>query len=128
MSTDHGQIRELLTAYEASLNTSDAAAAAALYAPDGEFYPHNLPTAAGADVRAAYEQIFAAIKLDIAFTVHEVVVSGDVAWATTGSAGQVTVLEPGLTAPEANRELFTFARVNDTWKIARYMFNKTSAA
>ncbi len=48
-STDEQQIRDLLSAYEKALNTSDAEAAAAVYAGDGVFYPYNLPTAAGTE-------------------------------------------------------------------------------
>jgi hypothetical protein len=37
----------------------------------------------------------------------------------------VTVLAAGVTAPEANRELFVFVRESGDWKIGRYMFNKS---
>lgn len=123
-STD--QIQSVLNAYESSLNTSDAKAAAALYTEDGTFYPHNLPTATGSGIEDAYRSIFEAIRLEIAFTVHEIVVDGDLAFATTGSSGRVTVLAEDLTVPEENRELFVFARVDGQWRIHRYMFNKSS--
>ncbi len=125
--TDTAQITELLATYEQALNTADAASAASLYAEDGVFYPYHVPTARGAGILDSYEQIFNTIKLDIAFTIHEVVVDGDTAFATTESKGQVTVLEPGITAPEANRELFVFVRESRDWKIGRYMFNKSQA-
>jgi uncharacterized protein (TIGR02246 family) len=126
-SIDTVQITELLASYEQALNTADAAGAASLYAADGVFYPYNVPTASGAEILGSYEQIFNTIKLDIAFTVHEIVVDGATAFATTESTGQVTVLEPGITAPEANRELFVFVREAGDWKIGRYMFNKSQA-
>lgn len=129
MSTnaDTAQITDLLATYEQALNTADAASAASLYAADGVFYPYNVPTASGVEILGSYEQIFNTIKLDIAFTIHEIVVDGDTAFATTESNGQVTVLEPGITAPEANRELFVFVREAGDWKIGRYMFNKSQA-
>lgn len=126
-STDEQQIRDLLDAYETALNTSDADAAVAVYATDGAFYPYNLPTAAGSDdLLASYRQIFETIELDITFEVHEVVISGSVAFATTTSRGHVTVREPGLTLAEENREIFVFAVSDGAWKIARYMFNKSA--
>lgn len=130
MSTDtsKAQITELLATYEKALNTADAASAASLYAADGVFYPHNVPTATGAQIFGSYEQIFNTINLDIAFTIHEIVIDGDIAFATTGSKGEVTVLEPGITVPEENRELFVFVREAGAWKIGRYMFNKPTAA
>jgi uncharacterized protein (TIGR02246 family) len=125
--SDTTAIRSVLTDYELALNTADADAAAAVYTPDGRFYPDTLPTAQGADLRASYAGIFEAIRLDISFEVHEVVVDGDLAFATTTSRGQVTVLAADVTVPEENREVFVLQRVDGTWGIARYMFNKSSA-
>ena len=76
--------------------------------------------------RAAYEHVFTTIKLNITFTVEEIVVVGSIAFARTGSKGTVTVLAAGTTVPEENRELFVFQKEDGVWKIARYMFNKTS--
>ncbi len=127
-TTDEQAIREVLTTYAQSLNDADAQAAVAVYAEDGVFYPYNLPTATGTtELLASYEQIFRTIKLEIAFTIDQVVVDGDLAYAATSSAGQVTVLEPGITVPESNREVFVLVRRDDTWKVAQYMFNKSEA-
>ncbi len=127
-TTDEQAIRTLLADYEKALNTSDARAAAAVYAEDGVFYPYNLPTATGTqELLAAYEQIFDTIELAVTFDIHEIVVDGDTAFATTGSHGQVTVLEPGVTVGEANREVFVLIRRNGAWKVGRYMFNKSAA-
>ena len=120
------EIRTLLRSYEEALNDSDAEAAAALYTADGVFMPHQFPTSAGAQVLDAYRQIFKAIKLEIAFSVDEVTVADDLGYALTRSEGTQTVLASGESAPEANRELFTFAKEGGSWKIARYIFNKMS--
>ena len=125
--TDQEQIRSILDRYEAALNASDVDAVLALYAADGVFMPTNAPTAGGTiEVREAYEHVFSTIKLDIAFFIDEIVIDDHVAFATTGSKGQVTILAEQVTAPEENRELFVFQKIGGVWKIARYMFNKTS--
>ncbi len=125
--TNQEQIRSILNRYEAALNASDADAAVALYAADGVFMPTNAPTAAGTTaVRAAYEHVFGTIKLDIAFSIDEIMIDDNVAFAITGSKGQVTILAEQVSAPEENRELFVFQKIDGVWKIARYMFNKTS--
>jgi uncharacterized protein (TIGR02246 family) len=125
MSTAEDQIRELLSTYERSLNTSDAALAASCYTNDGIFMPTTLPTAAGADMKAAYAQIFQAIQLNVTFTIDELELAGDdVAYALTRSNGTQTVLASGTESAEANREVFVFRREDGAWKIARYMFNK----
>ena len=67
------QIRSLLDRYETALNESDVDAAVALYADDGIFMPTNAPTAAGTTaVRGAYEHVFGMTKLDIAFSIDEI--------------------------------------------------------
>ena len=121
------EIRSILDRYEAALNASDVDAVLALYAAGGVFMPTNAPTARGTTaLRAAYEHVFGTIKLNIAFSIDEIVVNDNLAFATTGSKGQVTILSENVTAPEENRELFVFQKIDEDWKIARYMFNKTS--
>ena len=127
MSDDRKQIHALLDRYEAALNASDVGAVLELYADDGVFMPSSAPTAEGTEaVRSAYEFVFSTIRLNIRFTVDEIVIDGTTAFARTGSKGTVTVLAEGVTAPEENRELFVFQKRDGAWKIARYIFNKTS--
>ncbi len=120
-------IEATLLRYEKALNDSDVKGVLELYASDGVFMPSGAPSAIGTkEIRAAYEHVFGAIKLDIKFTIDEIVQSGNYAFARTISRGQVTVLAEGVTAPEENRELFVLQKRAGAWKIARYMFNKMS--
>ena len=124
---DETQIAALLERYETALNASDVDAVVELYAPDGVFMPSSAPTAEGAEqVRATYEFVFSTIKLAIRFSIDEIEVHGDLAFARTGSKGTVKILADGTSAPEENRELFVFEKQGGEWKIARYIFNKTS--
>jgi uncharacterized protein (TIGR02246 family) len=121
------ELRALLATYETSLNAGDAGRIEQLYAADGVFMPAGFPTASGRSaVRGAYDAVFANIRIAIHFTVDELTVQGDVAYARTHSVGTSTVVATGASGPEQNRELFIFARGADGWKIARYMFNKAS--
>ncbi|MGD9749608.1 MAG: nuclear transport factor 2 family protein [Acidimicrobiia bacterium] len=125
MNSHDDQIRSLLATYERSLNTRDAALAASCYTPDGVFMPTTLPTAYGADMEGAYRQIFDAIRLDVTFTIDELVITSDhSAYALTRSNGTQTVLATGDRAAESNREIFLFRNADAGWKIARYMFNR----
>lgn len=127
MIQDTQEIQPLLDRYEAALNNSDVSAVMKLYATDGVFMPSSAPTASGAAaVRQAYEFVFSTIRLAIEFTVDEIVVEGSLAYARTQSKGTVTVLAEGVEAPEENRELFVFKKIDGVWNIARYIFNKTS--
>ena len=127
MSPAEQQLRTLLATYETFLNAADAARIEQLYAEDGVFMPAGFPTASGRSaVRGAYDAVFKNIRIAIHFTVDELTVKGDVAYARTHSAGTSTVVGTGASGAERNRELFIFARGPGGWKIARYMFNKES--
>jgi ketosteroid isomerase-like protein len=117
------EIRALLATYEGLVNASDVRAAAC-YTSDGVFIPAGLPTVAGGAMTNAYAGLFKALRLNIAFTIHELVVANEeIAYALTESHGTQTVLATGTVGVESNREMFIFRRENGSWKIARYMFN-----
>ena len=120
------KIEELLSEYKKSLNTSDAKLAQSLYTKNGIFMPTEAPSGIGSEgILKSYEYVFSQIKLNIEFFIEEIEVEGNMAFATTSSKGTVKILANGMEVPEANRELFVFEKVDEDWKIARYMFNKT---
>jgi uncharacterized protein (TIGR02246 family) len=118
-------IRVVLATYERALNTDDTELAASCYTVDGIFMPTGLPTAAGPQLVQAYAHTFAAIHLDVSFTIDEIAVASDtVAYALTRSNGTQTTHGTGQQSSESNREMFVFHRADGDWKIARYIFNK----
>jgi len=122
-------IHAVLDKYELALNGSNTDAVLSLYADDGVFMPAFSPSAVGAPaVRAAYDQVFRTIKLDVRFDVVEIVrVAPNWAFARTNSAGTVTVNANGVRSAEGNQELFVFQKGADgQWKIARYAFSPTN--
>jgi uncharacterized protein (TIGR02246 family) len=127
MNTAEAAVADALVRYERALNTSDVAAALALYAPDGVFMPQNSPSSVGADaLRKAYELVFRTITLRVQFSVAEVrQLAPDWAFARTSSTGTSTARATGATSSEGNQELFIFQRIDDDWKIARYCFSTT---
>lgn len=121
------KIEELLKTYQKSLNTSDAKLVQRLYTKDGVFMPTEAPSGIGAEgILKAYEFVFSQIQLTIEFHIEEIEVEGNMAFAVTGSKGTAKIHASGVEVAEANRELFVFEKVNGEWKIARYMFNKTT--
>ena len=128
-TTENAAIENLLLSYEKALNASDVSAVLSLYAKDGVFMPSEAPTAVGqAAVEQAYSYVFSQIKLNIKFSIDEIQVNGDLAFARTISRGSTDVLAAGITVPEENRELFVLVKENGAWKIGRYMFNKMKPA
>lgn len=120
------KIEALLSEYQKSLNTSDAKLAQSLYTKDGIFMPTEAPSGIGSEaILKSYEFVFSQIQLNIEFFIEEIQVEGNMAFAVTSSKGSTLIHATGDNVPEANRELFVFEKVNNEWKIARYMFNKT---
>jgi uncharacterized protein (TIGR02246 family) len=113
----------VIKAYEKSLNTSDTQAALALYGSDPVFMPEYSVALSGRDaVKAGYDHVFGAIRLNVSFTVHEIVEMGELAYVRTTSAGTTEILENNATVKEANNELFIFRKEEGKWKIHRYLF------
>jgi uncharacterized protein (TIGR02246 family) len=121
---DRARLEAVLRRYEAALNAGDAAAATEVYADDAVFMAqHRAPAEGRAAIRRAYDEIFAAIQLHVAFGIDEVEVVGDTAWARTHSAGQTEIRATGGKVPEKNSELFVFRKQPDgAWRVARYLF------
>lgn len=128
MNANEQAIAAVLKRYEQALNTSDTGLALELYADDGVFMPQHFPSSVGKPaVRAAYDAVFDAITLKVAFDIAEIhEIAPDWAFARTNSSGTVTVKAIGAVEPEANQELFLFRKVGDAWKIARYAFSTTN--
>ncbi|GLE64548.1 TPA: nuclear transport factor 2 family protein [Pseudomonas aeruginosa] len=115
--------QSILQSYETALNANDIDAILDLYGEAPVFMPQHAPALVGREaVRAGYQQVFASIKLQIRFDIHEVEVIGDWAWARTSSAGRTRLLAEDVEIAEGNNELFVFRREHGHWKIHRYLF------
>jgi ketosteroid isomerase-like protein len=119
-------IQSVLRSYEAALNSNAVDTILDLYGSAPVFMPQHAPALVGRDaVRAGYEQVFATIKLNVRFEIHEIEEAGDYAWVRTSSAGRTKILAAGVEVAEGNNELFIFRRENGAWKIHRYLFSTT---
>lgn len=116
-------IESALKTYETALNGNDIDTILDLYGSDPVFMPQHAPALVGREaVRAGYVQVFATLKLNVVFTIHEVVETQDWAWARTSSAGRTKILDAGVEVAEGNNELFIFRKEAGAWKIHRYLF------
>lgn len=120
---DSRKIQDLVNSYESALNASDVDKALELYSEVPTFMPQHAPAQIGRDaVKQAYQAVFASIDLNIEFTIHELEVLGDTAWARTSSAGKTTILANKAVIEEGNNELFIFKKEQGHWKIYQYLF------
>ncbi len=127
-TSEKQEIKNLLFTYRDALNASDVSKVLPLYTEDGIFMPSGAPTAIGTEqLKGTYEFVFSNIKLSIEFNIDEIIVNGDYAFARTTSKGTTLIRATTKTVPEENRELFILQKENGSWKIDRYMFNKTTS-
>jgi len=122
-----GQFEQLLSTYSEGLASKDVNGILELYSSEPVFMPEYAPPAVGREaVRKAYEWVFATLKLDGHFIVHEAEIIGDTAWVRTNSTGRFTVIASGAEADVANSEFFLFKRQDGAWKIHRYIFTAST--
>ncbi len=120
-------IERLINRYEVALNASDTQTIMKLYGKKPIFMPqHSAAQVGRTAVKMAYEMVFTTIDLNIKFTIYEIEVYGNKAWARTSSAGKTTILANGVKINEGNNELFIFKKESGEWKIHRYLFSTTT--
>lgn len=125
-SDDKLRIEKLIFAYQDALNTSDAVKVTSLYTENGVLMANAAPTAEGAvQVKGTYEYVFNNFSYSLEFTILEIQVSGNMAFARSTSKGSFVIKSSEQTVEDENRELFVFEKQKGEWKIARYTYNKS---
>ena len=125
--SDLQSIEQVINRYEAALNASDTQSVVELYGKKPVFMPqHSVAQVGRTAVKNAYESVFTTIDLSIKFTIYEIEIQGNKAWARTSSVGKTIILAEGVKINEGNNELFIFKKENSQWKIHRYLFSTTT--
>jgi len=125
-ATEKSAIEKLISSYQDALNASDVSRVIELYTKDGVLMANSAPTADGAEqVKGTYQYVFDNFSYTLQFSIIEIVVNGNTAFARSTSKGSFVIKSSGQTVPDENRELYVFEKVGGNWKIARYMYNKT---
>ncbi len=128
-SDDPAQLLAIMERYAAGLRWGAADALVALYTSDGVFIRDDLPAASGTEaLRAAYRQVFATLKVDLAFDIKETEVAGDMAWLRATSKGRIKTLASGVEATETFNTVVIFRRTAAGWKIRCYMYNASKGS
>lgn len=120
---DPAQLVSIMERYGAALRSNNVEALVALYASNGVFMREDMPAVVGRDaLRAAYRQVFATLKVDLAFEIQEVEAAGDMAWLRSTSKGRIKVLATGAESSNSFGELVVFRREQGEWRIRIYMY------
>ena len=121
-------IRQMIDQYERYLNAGDTTSIMKLYGKKPIFMPQHSSAHIGRTaVKKAYDSVFANIDLNVKFTIYEIEINDNTAWARTSSAGKTVILANGMKIDEGNNELFIFKKEGGKWKIHRYLFSTTTA-
>ncbi|MDO1449186.1 SgcJ/EcaC family oxidoreductase [Rhodocytophaga aerolata] len=126
VTSEKAAIEKLIYTYQDALNASDVNKVISLYTTDGVLMANAAPTAERAEgVKGTYQYVFDNFTYSLKFTILEIEVKGNTAFARSTSQGSFVIKKTEQKVPDENRELFVFEKVNGQWKIARYMYNKT---
>ncbi|KAJ4298282.1 hypothetical protein N0V90_006182 [Kalmusia sp. IMI 367209] len=125
VSSDKEQITTLLHSYGKVLASHSMDDLLSLYTTDGVMMAPGFQPAVGSHaLKSSYERIFSTIKLEIEFTIDEIVVMSDEwAFARTTAEGTKYWLKKGTQERHHNQEIFICRKEDGKWKIARYIFS-----
>jgi ketosteroid isomerase-like protein len=126
VSDDHQAITTLLRSYATVLSSRSLPDLLSIYTPDGVLMAPGYPPAVGTQaLKESYSRIFSTIKLEIEFTIDEIVVmeGGEWAFARTTAEGRKFWLLKETDERHHNQEIFICRKVDERWKVARYCFS-----
>ena len=123
VADDSARLVAIMDSYAAGLRAKNVEALVALFASNGVFMRDNMPAVVGRDaLRVAYREVFATLKVDLAFTIQETEVAGDMAWLRATSSGRIRTLATGMETAEAFNLVVVFRREAGAWKIRNYIY------
>ncbi len=126
---DPAQLVSIMERYAAALRSGNVEALVALYTPNGVFMRENMPAAVGRDaLRAAYKEVFAALKVDLAFSIQETEVVGDIAWLRSTSKARSRCCRQVPRQPIRSMNSSFFAASRATGRFAATCTARTSPA
>ncbi len=114
--------------YIAGLNAHDLDTVVSAFTSDGALMAHEAETAVGtAELSAAFAQRFTMFDYGRQLHIEDWYGDAEVAVVRCHTTGSLTIRATGVTVEAVGRELFALRRVDGQWKIASYMFNRTTA-
>jgi ketosteroid isomerase-like protein len=116
-------LQKIMDTYATALKAGDVETLVGLYSPKGEFMREEMKAVVGQDaLRAAYKEAFAALKVDLQFTIREAEEAGDMAWLRSVSKGTVKILKTGVDTKQGYNQLVVFRKEGGAWKIRAYLY------
>jgi uncharacterized protein (TIGR02246 family) len=125
-SKDKAAVKQLVNNYFDALNASNANKVVSFFTTDGVLLAPGAPTATGSEqLKGTFQYVFDNFKYSLKVTIGEVIVQGNYAIVSSSSKGSFVIKSSNQTVEDDFRETFIMKKVNGTWMIARYMYNKS---
>jgi uncharacterized protein (TIGR02246 family) len=125
-SNDRRAAELVVRQYMDFLHAADTDSIMKLYDDDAVFLPADAPTAAGKiKIRESYVGIFKNVNFPEGdSSVEEVTLHGDLAIVRLATKATVLILAKQQRIESNGREFFVLKKVQGSYKISRYMFNR----
>ncbi|WP_035672956.1 SgcJ/EcaC family oxidoreductase [Flavobacterium sp. 83] len=125
-SKDKAAVEKVVYNYFDALNTSDTNKVVSYFTTNGVLLAPGAPTATGSDqLKGTFQYVFDNFKYTLKVTIGEVTLAGNYAFVSSTSKGSYVIKSNNQTVEDEFRETFILQKVNGTWAIARYMYNKS---
>jgi len=120
-------IQNTLVDYAKALNTADIAAIPAFYTNDGKFMPegHKTITNAALLKKAAGNHLVKS-AFHIEYIIEDIIVEDEYAFVLANAKTLQKEGVNGTIIGKTSRDFFILRKVEETWKICRYIFNNVN--
>jgi len=120
-------IRNTLTDYAKTLNTADNAAIPGFYTTDGKFMPEGYKTVKSFDLLKTNAGFLHDYNFKIEYSFQDITIDNQLAFvladAKTSQKDPVT----GIVFDKLSRDFFVLKKIDEHWKIYRYLFNNVKS-
>jgi len=116
-------VNDFINAFGKALSTSDNNIISTFYAEDGLFLPNNYSTISKNQLDKAKGTFLKKRKFRIVYEISEIVVKENLAFVQAVATATTTELADELSVTVSSRDYFILNKIDNTWKIYRYMFN-----
>jgi ketosteroid isomerase-like protein len=120
-------IRNTLTDYAKTLNTADNAAIPGFYTTDGKFMPEGYKTVKSFDLLKLNPHYLSDSNFTIDYSIEDITIDNQLAFviadAKTSQKDPVT----GIILARQSRDFFVLKKIDEQWKIYRYLFNNVKS-
>ena len=118
------EVKKVASTLFRAINEGNMEMVIGTYHRDSVYLSKNHPAARGIEeIKKAYQDTFGRVKFKVDHVVQQVFADTSIAILESNARGTITIQETMKTVPVDVKELFVFRKIENRWKIDRYMFN-----